>query len=74
MTKKHTADRGKNKEKLLKAVQDHLSKVVDMDFDGNLIVTCRKGYMGKVRGVPRDQCDVFDPYDNIKQKKLLIEN
>jgi len=62
-----------NKEMLLRAVQDHLAQVVGRDFDGNLIITVRKGYMGRVRSQPRKAQDVFDPYDEIQDKKLLIE-
>ena len=70
MTKQYVD--GDNKYKLLKAVQDHLQKVVDKGFDGNLIIQSRKGFLGKVRGVPRETLDTFDPRDEVRQKRQFF--
>jgi len=62
-----------NKEALLTAVQDHIKDLVNGDFDGNVIIPLRKGYLGKIRSTPRETMDVFDPREEIDKRKLLLE-
>jgi len=40
-----------SKDDLLKAVQKHLEKVANKDFDGTLFVSFKKGYISKVRDI-----------------------
>ncbi len=62
-----------NKKALLTAVQDHIKDLVDGDFDGNVIIPLRKGYLGKIRSTPRETMAVFDPREEIDKRKLLLE-
>ena len=63
-----------NKSDLLTVVQRHLAKLVNTDFDGNIIIPARKGYLGKVRSTPRETMDVFDPREAIDKRKILLED
>jgi len=62
-----------NKEALLTVVQNHIRDLVDGDFDGNVIIPLRKGYLGKIRSTPRETMDVFDPREEIDKRKVLLE-
>jgi len=65
---------GENKKKLLKAVQQHLAKVADDDFDGDVVIVVRRGYFGSVKKFPRSSVQKFDPRSETGEKKLLIES
>ena len=72
MTREHLS--GDNKTDVLRAVQDKLATLVISGFDGNIVISSRKGYLGKVRAVPREAQDVFDPREEIRQRRLLTED
>lgn len=72
MTKEHASEN--NKVDLLQAVQDKLATLVASNFDGDIVIGCRKGYLGKVRSIPNTSQDVFDPCASIKKKRILTEN
>ena len=70
-------DRGESKKKeLLQAVQGHLEKMSDQNFDGILSISVKKGYFGPVRGFPRRTKSYFNPREAEKgsKKRVLMED
>lgn len=71
-----TLDRTRRKVKkdmLLRGIQQHLAQLVDREFDGVYVGVIRKGYCGKLRATRRGVQDIFDPYEEVRERKLLVE-